>query len=100
MSKFYTLVFNVLSVYICQFTKVQFTRIPGPDIFGATRMSIIKRIVSPITILLLVNMSSYGQDPSFSQFFSSPLNVNPALTANINTDWRIISNIRNQWVGL
>jgi type IX secretion system PorP/SprF family membrane protein len=40
-----------------------------------------------------------AQDPSFSQFFSSPLNINPALTGNINTKWRVISNYRNQWVG-
>lgn len=40
-----------------------------------------------------------AQDPSFSQFFSSPLNINPALTANINADWRLISNFRNQWIG-
>ena len=40
-----------------------------------------------------------GQDPSFSQFFSSPLNINPALTANINADWRLISNFRDQWIG-
>ena len=40
-----------------------------------------------------------GQDPSFSQFFSSPMNVNPALTANIDGKWRFISNLRNQWVG-
>lgn len=39
-----------------------------------------------------------AQDPSFSQFFSSPLNVNPALTANINSDWRLISNVRDQWI--
>ena len=64
-------------------------------------MSIIKKVVSPITVMfLLMTISSYGQDPSFSQFFSSPLNINPALTANINTDWRVISNIRDQWVGL
>jgi hypothetical protein len=36
---------------------------------------------------------------AFSQFFSSPLNINPALTANINADWRLISNFRDQWVG-
>ncbi len=42
---------------------------------------------------------SYAQDPVFSQFFSSPLNVNPALTANINSDWRLITNYRNQWMG-
>lgn len=41
----------------------------------------------------------HAQDPVFSQFFSSPLNVNPALTANINSDWRAITNYRNQWMG-
>jgi type IX secretion system PorP/SprF family membrane protein len=40
-----------------------------------------------------------AQDPGFSQFFSSPLNINPALTGNINEKWRIISNYRNQWNG-
>jgi len=40
-----------------------------------------------------------AQDPSFSQFFSSPLNINPALTARINSDWRVISNFRDQWLG-
>jgi type IX secretion system PorP/SprF family membrane protein len=40
-----------------------------------------------------------AQDPSFSQFFMSPLNVNPALTGNINGQWRAISNIRSQWTG-
>ena len=51
-------------------------------------------------ILLLVSFRyAKAQDPSFSQFFSSPLNVNPALTARINSDWRIISNFRDQWVG-
>lgn len=42
--------------------------------------------------------SAHGQDPSYSQFFSSPLNINPALTGHINTDWRGIGNIRVQWV--
>lgn len=39
-----------------------------------------------------------AQDPSFSQFFSSPLNINPALTGAINGKWRVISNYRNQWI--
>src|SRR4051812_48452226 len=42
---------------------------------------------------------AFAQDPSFSQFFSSPLNIDPALTGNIHADWRLISNIRNQWTG-
>jgi type IX secretion system PorP/SprF family membrane protein len=40
-----------------------------------------------------------GQDPNFAQFFSSPLNINPALTGNINGDWRAITNFRDQWIG-
>ena len=44
-------------------------------------------------------ISAHAQDPAFSQFFSSPLNINPALTANINADWRVISNLRDQWIG-
>jgi type IX secretion system PorP/SprF family membrane protein len=43
--------------------------------------------------------AAISQDPSFSQFFSSPLNINPALTANINADWRMITNFRDQWIG-
>jgi len=43
--------------------------------------------------------SVFGQDPSYSQFFSSPLNVNPALTASINGKWRVVSNYRDQWSG-
>ena len=43
--------------------------------------------------------SSFAQDPAFSQFFSSPLNINPALTASINADWRAIANFRDQWIG-
>ncbi len=52
-------------------------------------------------LICLVGMSvySHAQDPSFSQFFSSPLNINPSLTARINSDWRAISNFRNQWIG-
>ena len=100
MSKFYTPVFNALTVCTFQLTKVQCNRIPGQNLSVARSMDIIKRIVCPVVVLLLMNTYSYGQDPTFSQFFSSPLNVNPALTANINADWRVISNIRNQWASL
>lgn len=57
------------------------------------------QITIAIIVSLLTMKSSYAQDPSFSQFFSSPLNINPALTANINSDWRLISNVRDQWIG-
>ena len=57
-----------------------------------------KRIVA-FVFLLMGTRSLIAQDPSFSQFFSSPLNINPGLTANINADWRVISNFRDQWIG-
>jgi type IX secretion system PorP/SprF family membrane protein len=59
-----------------------------------------KRMLSVgLVMLLVLGRSARAQDPSFSQFFSSPLNINPALTANINADWRLISNLRDQWIG-
>jgi type IX secretion system PorP/SprF family membrane protein len=57
------------------------------------------KCVAVFIFSLLVISKAYGQDPAFSQFFSSPLNINPALTGNINGDWRIISNFRDQWIG-
>jgi len=61
-------------------------------------MSKLKKIWIAVTACL-VSGCILAQDPSFSQFFSSPLNINPGLTANINADWRVISNFRDQWIG-
>ena len=58
-----------------------------------------KNLRSTFILLLFAAKTVDAQDPSFSQFFSSPLNINPALTANINADWRLISNLRDQWIG-
>ena len=57
------------------------------------------KCIAVIGFLIGIMGTTHGQDPSFSQFFSSPLNINPALTANINADWRLISNFRSQWLG-
>ena len=59
----------------------------------------ISKSIAVIIFLMNFTRSLNAQDPSFSQFFSSPLNINPALTANINADWRLISNLRDQWIG-
>lgn len=45
-------------------------------------------------------LSSWGlraQDPHFSQFFASPLTLNPALTGMFDGDFRVAGNFRNQW---
>ena len=57
------------------------------------------KCIAAMIFSIFMMETSFGQDPSFSQFFSSPLNINPALTANINADWRVISNFRDQWIG-
>ncbi len=40
---------------------------------------------------------SFAQDPNFSQFFASPLTLNPALTGKFDGLFRIAGNYRNQW---
>ncbi|HWN89597.1 MAG TPA: PorP/SprF family type IX secretion system membrane protein [Chitinophagaceae bacterium] len=57
-----------------------------------------KKLKIFIYVFVLIAIQSKAQDPSFSQFFSSPLNINPSLTANINADWRAIANFRDQWI--
>lgn len=41
--------------------------------------------------------SLQAQDPGFSQFFASPLTLNPALTGKFNGVLRAAGNYRNQW---
>jgi type IX secretion system PorP/SprF family membrane protein len=53
-------------------------------------------------IFFLLSMNStivHAQDPVFSQFYSSPLSVNPALAGNGDANWRVIANRRSQWIG-
>jgi type IX secretion system PorP/SprF family membrane protein len=47
------------------------------------------------SILLLKNVDA--QDPHFSQFFASPLTLNPAFTGKFNGTVRVAGNYRNQW---
>ena len=47
--------------------------------------------------LLLIVLQTYAQDPNFSQFFASPLTLNPALTGKFNGIVRVAGNYRNQW---
>lgn len=40
---------------------------------------------------------SYAQDPHFSQFFNTPLNLNPALTGMHTGTWRFTAIHKDQW---
>jgi len=51
-----------------------------------------------IACLVLVGLSSLNaQDIHFSQFYMSPLNLNPAMTGVMNCNIRLAANYRNQW---
>ena len=46
---------------------------------------------------MMVALSAKGQDIHFSQFYMSPLNLNPAMTGVMNCNTRFVANYRNQW---
>jgi type IX secretion system PorP/SprF family membrane protein len=46
---------------------------------------------------LLLALTVQAQDPHFSQFFSSPLTLNPAFTGKFSGSWRLAANHRDQW---
>jgi type IX secretion system PorP/SprF family membrane protein len=53
-----------------------------------------------LTIILVLAISAVeAQDPHFSQFFASPLTINPALAGNTNSSLRVFTNYRQQWLG-
>lgn len=52
-----------------------------------------------VYIIAFVISSSFvkAQDIHFSQYYFSPLSMNPAQTGNFSGDWRISANYRSQW---
>lgn len=55
-----------------------------------------KKFSGLLTLLLIVCVSE-AQDPNFSQFFASPLTLNPAFTGKFDGLFRMAGNYRNQW---
>ncbi len=60
-------------------------------------MTVMKKILSTLTVLVALTSVTNAQDPNFSQFFASPLTLNPALTGKFDGSYRIAGNYRNQW---
>jgi type IX secretion system PorP/SprF family membrane protein len=50
-----------------------------------------------LIILIFFFTKLEGQDIHFSQYFNSPLSLNPSETGNFEGDWRAFLNYRNQW---
>ena len=54
-----------------------------------------------LTVIISCMKLSYGQDLHFSQYFNSPLLINPANTGfEPNYDYRVGINYRNQWANV
>ena len=47
--------------------------------------------------IIVFSASAHAQDPHFSQFFASPLTLNPAFTGKFDGQWRLAVNHRDQW---
>src|ERR1700739_623170 len=68
-------------------------------IFGREPQRLMRRIGLFIFSCLLSGLVQ-AQDPHFSQFFSSPLTLNPAFTGKFDGDVRVAGNYRQQWVSI
>jgi len=51
-------------------------------------------------VIVLFSCNVIAQDVHFSQYFASPLTLNPASTANVNGVFRATFNYRNQWFNI
>lgn len=59
----------------------------------------LRYILLTATITCICQTNALAQDPVFSQFYSSPLSINPALAGNGDANWRVVANRRSQWIG-
>ena len=50
-----------------------------------------------LTVCVVLVSFCHAQDPHFSQFFASPLTLNPAFTGKFDGQVRVAGNYRNQW---
>lgn len=53
-----------------------------------------------LALLIILSLSVSAQDVHFSQYFKSPMLLNPALTGMMNTDVRAAASYRTQWSSL
>jgi type IX secretion system PorP/SprF family membrane protein len=60
-------------------------------------MAVMKKLLFTLLLFVVLAGVSAAQDPHFSQFFASPLTMNPALTGKFDGVIRVAGNYRNQW---
>jgi type IX secretion system PorP/SprF family membrane protein len=59
-----------------------------------------KQMVIYMVLMCIISDNCFAQDPHFSQFFVSPLSLNPALTGHFDGTLRAAGNYRNQWANI
>jgi type IX secretion system PorP/SprF family membrane protein len=59
-----------------------------------------KKILLGVSAALVMTSTAMAQDPHFTQYFASPLTLNPALTGLTQCDLRLAANYRNQWANV
>lgn len=62
-------------------------------------MKLTKHILIFFSCMLFAVISARAQDAHYSQYFNSPLSLNPAFTGYYDGKHRLAANFRNQWVG-
>ena len=63
-------------------------------------MKTLSRLLVCTFIVLASFTTVKAQDIHFSQFYMSPLNLNPAMTGVMNCKTRFVANYRNQWASV
>lgn len=56
-----------------------------------------KKSLLGLSVSLLMSGAAMAQDVHFTQYFTSPLTLNPALTGLVPDDLRVAANVRSQW---
>jgi len=54
-----------------------------------------KKLLFTVIFCGVLACASFAQDANFSQFFASPLTLNPALTGKFDGLYRVVGNYRN-----
>ena len=70
------------------------------DIIRSDKNHVLRRLLSQYLLIIFATIHVthvMAQDLHHSQFYTSPLNLNPALTGVFNGDYRIAVNYRAQW---
>ncbi len=60
----------------------------------------IQKILTTLSLAAGLSFGAFAQDIHFSQYYMSPMNLNPAMTGVMNCNGRFIANYRNQWASV